>query len=58
MKKSFLFFISSLIIILGTSCSSIPKKANADEIVKLKDEYNKICQTLGINPYLWETHAK
>ena len=33
MKKSILFLFSCLIVILGTSCSSIPKKANVDSSI-------------------------
>ena len=33
-------------------------KTNAKQIEELKKEYATICETLGINPYLWEQYAK
>ena len=34
------------------------KTPNAEQIRQLKTEYDEICNTLGINPYLWEKYAK
>jgi len=33
-------------------------KMTRDDEDKLKEEYKKICDMFGINPYLWETYAK
>ena len=31
---------------------------NPEHIAQLKNEYNEICNTLGITPYLWEKYVK
>ena len=33
-------------------------KSNPAQTEQLKAEYNSICKTLGINPYLWEQYVK
>lgn len=33
-------------------------KTNANRVEQLKLEYNQICNTLGIHPYLWDNYAK
>ena len=33
-------------------------KSNANRVEQLKTEYNQICNTLGIHPYLWDNYAK
>ena len=33
-------------------------KPNPKQAEELKKEYSRICQALGINPYLWEQYAK
>jgi len=34
------------------------KVQNPEQIQQLKREYNEICKTLGIKPYLWEQYVK
>ncbi len=36
----------------------IKKGINENRVAKLKTEYAQICESLGINPYLWEQYAK
>ncbi len=34
------------------------KSTNPQQIASLKNEYNEICQKLGVTPYLWEQYVK